>query len=170
MMRSFRSLKKSVVNITNSSTNKAFQVLVDPSRLQSPFNSRDKLFALCHVSASKIRVNVPSFELVDLVEPHNLSFIVVDLEYDGSRRLNDGIIMLELVAYSILSWFSELDSSRKHLFVRTMKMIEMTLQKKQIQVFKVTGMHVLKIFFSNPVFLEISSSEDNFAQVDIPVS
>ncbi|GKC65093.1 ribonuclease H-like domain-containing protein [Tanacetum coccineum] len=30
---SLRSLKKSVVNITNTSTNKAFQVLVDPSRL-----------------------------------------------------------------------------------------------------------------------------------------
>nr|GFA21615.1 hypothetical protein CTI12_AA475510 [Tanacetum cinerariifolium] len=46
-------------------------------------------------------------ELVYLVEPHNLSFIVVDQKHECSRKLNDGIIMLELVAYSIPSWFSE---------------------------------------------------------------
>nr|GEY02234.1 hypothetical protein [Tanacetum cinerariifolium] len=63
-----------------------------------------------------------------------------------------------------------LDSSRKHPFVRTRKMIGMTLQKEQIQVFKVTGIQVLEIFFSSRVFLEISSSKDNFAQVVIPVS
>nr|GEV98048.1 hypothetical protein [Tanacetum cinerariifolium] len=59
-------------------------------------------------------------------------------------------------------------SSRKHPFVRTRKMIKMTLWKEQIQVFKVTGMQVLEILFNNRVFLEISSSEDNFTQVVIP--
>nr|GFB20693.1 hypothetical protein [Tanacetum cinerariifolium] len=97
MMISFRSLKKSVVNITNSSTNKAFQVPVDLSCLQSPFNSRDELFAPSHVLLSpKTRIHTriepldlefldsisqcfqnlcqrAVTELVDLVEPHNLS-------------------------------------------------------------------------------------------------
>nr|GFC18009.1 hypothetical protein [Tanacetum cinerariifolium] len=131
MMRSFRSLKKSIVNITNSSTNKAFQFPVDPSRLQSPFNSRDELFAPYHVlliPKTCIHTRIESLDLkfldsvgqcfqnpcqcavtklVDLIEPHNISFIVVDQEHDCLRRLNDGIIMLELVAYSIPSWFSE---------------------------------------------------------------
>nr|GEX83540.1 retrovirus-related Pol polyprotein from transposon TNT 1-94 [Tanacetum cinerariifolium] len=76
MKISFRSLRKSIANITNSSTNKAFQI----SRAVT--------------------------ELVDFVKPHDLSFIVVDREYYCSRRLNDGIIMLELVACSI-PWISE---------------------------------------------------------------
>ncbi|GKE13547.1 hypothetical protein Tco_1417098 [Tanacetum coccineum] len=46
-------------------------------------------------------------ELVHFVEPHDLSFIVVDREDYCSRRLNDGIIMLELIAGSLSSWFSE---------------------------------------------------------------
>ncbi|GJY42307.1 hypothetical protein Tco_0429577 [Tanacetum coccineum] len=127
MTISFRSLKKSVVNITNTSTNKAFQVLVDPSRLQSPFNSRYELIAPCYVLLSpelRIHTRIKSLdlefldsvsqcfqntcqraitELVYFVKLHDLSFIVVDREYYCSRRLNDGIIMLELVAFSIPS-------------------------------------------------------------------
>ncbi|GJY10271.1 ribonuclease H-like domain-containing protein [Tanacetum coccineum] len=129
--RSFRSLKKSVVNIANTSTNKAFQVRVDPSHLQSPFNSKHKLFAPCHVLLSlKSRIHtrieplnleflnsvIQYFQntcqrtitkLVYFVEPHDLSFIIVDRENYCSRRLNEGIIMLELEAFSIPSWFSE---------------------------------------------------------------
>nr|GEV76434.1 hypothetical protein [Tanacetum cinerariifolium] len=83
--------------------------------LQSPFNSRDELFAPCHILLSpetRIHTRIEPFDLefldsVDLVEPHNLSFIVVDREHDYLRRLNDGIIMLELVACNISSWFSE---------------------------------------------------------------
>nr|GFA82526.1 hypothetical protein [Tanacetum cinerariifolium] len=113
MMISFCSLKKSVFNITNSSTNKAFKVPIDPSRLQSPFNSHDELFAPCHILLSpKTRIHTQIklldlefldsvgqcfqnlgqrvvIELVDLVESHNISFIVVDREHDCSRRLND---------------------------------------------------------------------------------
>nr|GEY69828.1 hypothetical protein [Tanacetum cinerariifolium] len=127
----FRSLKKSVVNITNSSTNKAFQIPVDASRLQSPFNSRYELFAPYHAllsPESRIHtwIELPDLEfldsvsqcfqnpcqraiteLVDFVKPHDLSFIVVDREHYCSRRLNDGILMLELIACSIPSWFSE---------------------------------------------------------------
>nr|GEV51924.1 RNA-directed DNA polymerase, eukaryota, reverse transcriptase zinc-binding domain protein [Tanacetum cinerariifolium] len=101
------------VNITNSSTNKAFQVLVDPSRLVSPFNSCYELFAPCHVLLSPESCIHTQIEPVDLeflvsvgqcfqnpcqravtkliclVEPHNLSFIVVDWEHDCSRILND---------------------------------------------------------------------------------
>nr|GEV52880.1 hypothetical protein [Tanacetum cinerariifolium] len=194
MTISFHSLKKSVVNIMNSSTNKAFQVPVDPSHLQSPFNSRYELFAPCHIllsPESRIYTWIEPLdlefldsvsqcfqnpcqcavtELVYFVEPLDLSFIVVDQEHYCPRRLNDGIIMLELVACSIPSWFSKLDNSRKHPFVRTRKMIEMTLQKEQIQIFKVTGIQVLKIFFNNRVFLEINYLEDNFAQVVKPIS
>ncbi|GJT36239.1 hypothetical protein Tco_0926658, partial [Tanacetum coccineum] len=131
MKISFRSLKKSVVNIENTSTNKAFQVLVDPSRLQSPFYSRNKLVAPCHVllsPKSRIHARIESLELeflnsviycfwntcqrsitelVYLIEPHDLLFIVVDREHYCSRRLNDAIIMLELEAFSIPSRFSE---------------------------------------------------------------
>nr|GEW62758.1 hypothetical protein [Tanacetum cinerariifolium] len=131
MTISFHSLKNSVVNITNSSTNKAFKILVNPSRLQSPFNSRYELFAPCHVLLSlelRIHTQIEPLnlefldcvsqcfqnpcqcaltELVDIVEPHDLVFIVADREHYCSRRLNDSIIMLELIAYSILSWFSE---------------------------------------------------------------
>nr|GEY18905.1 hypothetical protein [Tanacetum cinerariifolium] len=66
MTISFRSLKKSVVNIINSSTNKAFQVSVDPSRLQSPFNSRYELLAPCHVllsPESRIHTRIESLDL-----------------------------------------------------------------------------------------------------------
>ncbi|GKC25953.1 hypothetical protein Tco_1028103, partial [Tanacetum coccineum] len=113
MTISFRSLKKSVVNITNTSTNKAFQVLVDPSCLQSPFNSRYELFAPCHVLLSlesRIHTRIEPLnlefldsviqffqntcqrsitELVYPIEPHDLSVIVVYREYYYSRRLND---------------------------------------------------------------------------------
>ncbi|GKD51729.1 hypothetical protein Tco_1280705 [Tanacetum coccineum] len=46
-------------------------------------------------------------ELVDLIEPHDHMNLVVDREHYCSRRLNDGIIMLEFIACSIPSWFSE---------------------------------------------------------------
>ncbi|GKE19877.1 hypothetical protein Tco_1431389, partial [Tanacetum coccineum] len=72
MTISFRSLKKSVVNITNTSTNKAFQILEDPSCLQSPFNSRYELFAPCHVLLSPeslihTRIEPLDFEFLDSV-------------------------------------------------------------------------------------------------------
>ncbi|GJZ12244.1 hypothetical protein Tco_0547474 [Tanacetum coccineum] len=135
MKRSFRSLKKSVVNVANTSTNKAFQVSVDSSRLQSPFNGRHKLFAPCDVLLSpKSRIHtrieplnleflnsvIQCFqntcqrtitELVNFVELYDLSFIVVDWEDYCLRRLNDGIIVLELEAFSIPSWFSEVQLS-----------------------------------------------------------
>ncbi|GJV12611.1 hypothetical protein Tco_1354152 [Tanacetum coccineum] len=131
MRISFCSLKKSIVNIANTSTNKGFLVLVDPSRLQSPFNSRHKLFAPCHVllcPKSRIHTRIELLnldflnsvvqcfqntcqraitKLVYLVEPHDLSFVVVNWEHYCSRRLNDCIIMLELEAFNIPSWFGE---------------------------------------------------------------
>ncbi|GJS71095.1 hypothetical protein Tco_0703936 [Tanacetum coccineum] len=192
MTISLLSLKKSESNITNTSTNKAFQVSIDPSRLQSPFNSRYELIALCRVLfslESRIHTQIEPLdlefldsvsqcfqntrqrtgtELVYFIKPHDLSFIVVDREHYCSRRLNDGIIMHELVSYSIPSWFSEVQLSL--IAFNTEKMIEMTLQKEQIQVFKVTGIQVLEILFSNRVFLVIGSSEDNFTQVVIPIS
>ncbi|GJZ49509.1 hypothetical protein Tco_0603699 [Tanacetum coccineum] len=115
MMISFSSLKKPVVNNTNTSTNKAFQVPVDPYCLQSPFNCHSELFASCHVLFSpkaRIHTRIEPFdleflnfviqcfqntcqraitELVYFVEPRDLSFIVVDWEDYCSRRLNDGI-------------------------------------------------------------------------------
>ncbi|GKB16149.1 hypothetical protein Tco_0850072 [Tanacetum coccineum] len=124
MTISFRSLNKSVVNITNTSTNKAFQILVDPSRLQSPFNCRNELFAPCHILLSpeacihtriephdleflysvnqyfRIRAyQLPSLNLyIVRWTPMNHSFIVVDNDETARLpdRLNDGIIMLEL--------------------------------------------------------------------------
>ncbi|GJW99111.1 hypothetical protein Tco_0180919 [Tanacetum coccineum] len=134
MAMSFRSLKNTVVNITNTSTNKAFQVPVNPSCLQLPFNSRNELFAPCHVLFSletRIHTRIEPLdlefldsviqcfqntcqraitELVYLFEPHDLSFIVVDREHDCSRRLNDGVIMLELVSFSIPSCMTAVDS------------------------------------------------------------
>ncbi|GJX62143.1 hypothetical protein Tco_0295043 [Tanacetum coccineum] len=127
MTISLCSLKKSVVNITNTSTNKAFQVPIDSSRLQSPFNGRYELFAPCHVllsPESRIHTRIELLdlefldsviqcfqnmcqrsiiELVYLIEPPDLSVLVVYQEYYCSRRLNDGIIMLELIAFSIPS-------------------------------------------------------------------
>nr|GEW60947.1 retrovirus-related Pol polyprotein from transposon TNT 1-94 [Tanacetum cinerariifolium] len=60
---------ESVVNITNSSTNKAFQVPVDPSRLQSSFNSRYELFVPCHVLLS------PESRIHTRIEPLDLEFL-----------------------------------------------------------------------------------------------
>nr|GEX59005.1 hypothetical protein [Tanacetum cinerariifolium] len=76
-------------------------------------------------------------------EPHDLLFIVVDREHYCSMRLNDGVIMLKLVANSIPSWFSE-----------NQKMIKITLQKEQIQVFKVTGIqqYQFRKVVMSPVF------------------
>ncbi|GJZ92717.1 hypothetical protein Tco_0664782 [Tanacetum coccineum] len=110
------SLKKPVVNIMNTSTNKSFQVLVDPSCLQSPFNCRNELFAPCHCFQNTCQCAIT--ELVYFVEPHDLSFIVVDRKITARGD----------------------------------------------------SMMVLEILFSNLVFLVISSSEDNFAQVVISVS
>ncbi|GJX84878.1 hypothetical protein Tco_0335652 [Tanacetum coccineum] len=116
----------------NTSTNKAFQVPVDPSCLQSPFNFRNELFAPCHVLFSpEARIhtwiepldlefldfviqcfqNTCQSELVYFVKPHDLSFIVVNREDYYSRRLNDGIIMLELISCNIPSRFSEVQLS-----------------------------------------------------------
>ncbi|GKC21953.1 hypothetical protein Tco_1024103 [Tanacetum coccineum] len=83
MTISLRSLKKSVVNITNTSTNKAFQVLVDPSRLQSPFNGRYELFAPCHVllsSESRIHTRI---------EPLDLEFLDFNTTAQGDSVMED---------------------------------------------------------------------------------
>ncbi|GKE76733.1 hypothetical protein Tco_1542853 [Tanacetum coccineum] len=69
MAISFRSLKESVVNITNMSTNKAFQISVDTSRLQSPFNCRYELVALCHVLFS-LEARIHTW-----IEPLDLEFL-----------------------------------------------------------------------------------------------
>nr|GFB01306.1 hypothetical protein [Tanacetum cinerariifolium] len=103
----------------------------DPSGLESPFNGTNKFLAPCHILMSlKPRVHtriepidpvllnsvIRCFhntcqctitELVHLVEPYDLSFIVVDREHYCARRLNDGIIIHELKAFNIPSWFSE---------------------------------------------------------------
>ncbi|GJX20449.1 reverse transcriptase domain-containing protein [Tanacetum coccineum] len=81
MAISFRSLKKSVVNITNTSTNKAFQISVDPSRLQSPFNCRYELFTPCHVLFS------PKSRIHTQIEPLDLEFpdSVIKSESPSSR-------------------------------------------------------------------------------------
>nr|GEU48259.1 hypothetical protein [Tanacetum cinerariifolium] len=90
MTISFRSLKKSVVNITNSSTNKAFQVPVDPSRLQSPFNSRYELLAPCHVLLS------PEWRIHTRIESLDLEFL-------------DSVCQcFQNPSCSISSWFSEI--------------------------------------------------------------
>nr|GEU76432.1 hypothetical protein [Tanacetum cinerariifolium] len=114
MTISFRSLKKSVVNITNSSTNKAFQVLIDPSRLQSPFNSRYELFAPCQFldSVSQCFQNpcqCAVTELVYFIEPHDLLFIVVDREHYCSRRLNDEHCGFGEVESSLIAFHSKLN-------------------------------------------------------------
>nr|GFD17190.1 hypothetical protein [Tanacetum cinerariifolium] len=101
------------------------------SGLESPFNGTDKFLAPCHILSNlKPRVHtwiepidhvllnsvIQCFQntcqrtitkLVHLFEPHDLSFIVVDQEHYCARRLNDGKIMLELEAFSMPSWFSE---------------------------------------------------------------
>nr|GFA39210.1 hypothetical protein [Tanacetum cinerariifolium] len=132
MRRSFRSLKKSVVNIAYLSTNKAFQILEDPSGLESPFNGMYEFLALFHILISpKLRIHT-RIEMINLVllnyiiqclhnicqrtitehvnhiELHDLPFIVTDREHNCTRRLNDGVVMLELEAFCIPSWFSEI--------------------------------------------------------------
>nr|GEX71858.1 hypothetical protein [Tanacetum cinerariifolium] len=101
----------------------SFQVLRDPSGLKSSFNGTYKFLSPCYILISpKPRVHtrirpidpvllrsvIQCFqntcqctitELVHLVKPHDLSFIVVDREHYCSRRLNDGIIMFELEAF-----------------------------------------------------------------------
>nr|GEU32853.1 hypothetical protein [Tanacetum cinerariifolium] len=120
-----------IVNISYTTTNKAFQVIEDPSGLESPFDGTDKFLAPCHILISPkpyvhtwiepidpVLLNsvIQCFQntcqrtitkLVHLVEPHDLSFMIVDWEHYCARRLNDGIIMLELEAFSIPSQFSE---------------------------------------------------------------
>ncbi|GKD87306.1 retrovirus-related pol polyprotein from transposon TNT 1-94, partial [Tanacetum coccineum] len=83
MTISFCSLKKSVVNITNTSTNKAFQIPVDPCRLQSPFNCRYELFAPCHIlfsleSGIHTRIEPLDLEFLDTV--HNGNYAKYALE------------------------------------------------------------------------------------------
>ncbi|GKD44652.1 hypothetical protein Tco_1269297 [Tanacetum coccineum] len=132
MICSFGSLKESVVNILYATTNKAFQVSKDPSGLESPFNGMYKFLAPCHILISlKPRVHIriepinlvllnsaiqcfqnicqrTITEFVNLIEPHDLSFIVTGREHNYMRRLNDYIVMLVLEAFCIPSWFSEI--------------------------------------------------------------
>ncbi|GKC81989.1 hypothetical protein Tco_1137706, partial [Tanacetum coccineum] len=53
----------------NTSTNKAFQVPVDPSHLQSPFNSRYEIIAPCHVLLS------PESRIHTRIKPLDLEFL-----------------------------------------------------------------------------------------------
>nr|GEX78531.1 hypothetical protein [Tanacetum cinerariifolium] len=194
MICSFSSLKESVVNISYTTTNKAFQVLKDPSGLESPFNGMYKLLAPCHILISPIlrvhtRIELINLlllnsviqcfqntcqrtitELVHLVEPRDLSFIVVDWEHYCSRRLNDGIIMLELKAFRIPSWFSEVQLCLVAFNVELKEDDQDDLAEGADSGLQSYWIQVLEIFFSNLVFLEISSSKNNFAQVVIPVS
>ncbi|GKE14835.1 hypothetical protein Tco_1422412 [Tanacetum coccineum] len=125
MMCSFGSLKESTVNISYATTNKAFQVLEDPSGLESPFNGMYKFLAPCHIPISpKLRVHarvepidlvflnsvIQYFhnicqrtitEFVNLIEPHDLLFIVTDREHNCTRRLNDCIVVLLFTASRI---------------------------------------------------------------------
>ncbi|GJY07632.1 hypothetical protein Tco_0374686 [Tanacetum coccineum] len=132
MKRSFCSLKKYVVNIANTSTNKAFQVPVDPSGLESPFNGLYEVLAPFHILISpKLRVHtgielinlvllnsvIQCFhnicqrtitEFVNLIKPYDLSFMVTDREHNYTRRINDCIVMLVLEAFCIPSRYSEI--------------------------------------------------------------
>ncbi|GJX00140.1 hypothetical protein Tco_0184053 [Tanacetum coccineum] len=92
MKTSFRSLKKSVVNITNTSTNKAFQVPIDPSRAQLPFNSRDELFAPCHVLLS------PESRIHTCIEPLDLEFL--DSVIQKKEAIHLDIVELEMKIFS----------------------------------------------------------------------
>ncbi|GJZ57782.1 hypothetical protein Tco_0613276 [Tanacetum coccineum] len=74
MMCSFDSLKESVVNISYVTTNKAFQVLEDPSGLESPFNGMYKFLAPCHILIS------PKPHVYTRIEPINLEDDLDDLE------------------------------------------------------------------------------------------
>nr|GEX70810.1 putative ribonuclease H-like domain-containing protein [Tanacetum cinerariifolium] len=132
MMCSFGSLKESVVNISYSTTNKTFQVLEDPFGLESPFNGMYKFLAPCHILISpkpRVHTRVEPIDLVflnyviqcfyniyqrtitefvNLIKPHDLSFIVTDREHNCMRRLNDGVVVLVLKAFCIPSRFSEI--------------------------------------------------------------
>nr|GEW61331.1 hypothetical protein [Tanacetum cinerariifolium] len=132
MKFSFGSLKQSVINISYAITNKAFQVSKDPSGLESSFNSMYKFLAPCHILISpkmRIHTRVEPIDLVflnseiwcfqnvrqctitgfvNLIKPHDLSFIVINREHNCTRRINDCVVVLVLEAFSISSWFSKI--------------------------------------------------------------
>ncbi|GJY18690.1 hypothetical protein Tco_0390181 [Tanacetum coccineum] len=127
MKRSFRSLKKFVVNMANTSTNKAFQVLKDPSGLESSFNGMYEFLThfyilnrpkpCVHTRIEPINLvllnSVIQYfhnicqrtitELVNLIKPRDLPFVVTDRDHNRSRQINDCIVMLILKAFCIPS-------------------------------------------------------------------
>nr|GEX16434.1 hypothetical protein [Tanacetum cinerariifolium] len=93
---------KSVVSLSDASTNKALQVAKDPPCLQSLLNGKHECLAPIHRAITK---------LVYLVEArHHLNLIFI-LKHDSPRRIDDGVVMLVLEACGIPLRFGEVQLS-----------------------------------------------------------
>ncbi|GJU32041.1 hypothetical protein Tco_1175630 [Tanacetum coccineum] len=126
-----RSLQKSVVSFSYSSTNKAFQVTEDPPCLKPFLNGKHELLASvdifpCPKSYVQTRIHPVNLEfldpivqclinllqsavskLVDLIESYDHLNLIFIPKCDGSWRVNYGEVVLELKTSCIPSRFGE---------------------------------------------------------------
>nr|GEY26882.1 hypothetical protein [Tanacetum cinerariifolium] len=98
-------LQKSVVSISDSSTNKALQITKDPPCLQPFLNGEHELLAPVHILPASIT------ELVYLIEAHNHLNPISILKLDGPWRIDDCVVVLIFEARGILSRFGEVQLS-----------------------------------------------------------
>nr|GEV72209.1 hypothetical protein [Tanacetum cinerariifolium] len=99
---SFGTLQKSVVFLSDASTNKALQVAKDPPCPQAPLNREHERLAPIHRAIT---------ELVYLIEAHHHLNPIFILKYDSPMRIDDDKVMLVLEARGIPLRFGEVQLS-----------------------------------------------------------
>nr|GEU37351.1 hypothetical protein [Tanacetum cinerariifolium] len=105
MTGSFDTLEKSIVSLSDTSTNKALQIAKDPLCLQPLLNGEHERLAPIHILPRAIT------ELVYLIEAHHHLNPISILKRDGPWRIDDGVVMLVFEARGIPSRFGEVQLS-----------------------------------------------------------
>nr|GFB40901.1 hypothetical protein [Tanacetum cinerariifolium] len=98
MTVSFGTLQKSVVSLSDASTNKALQIEEDPPYLQPLLNGEHERIAPIHV-------------LPGPKPPHHHLNPIFISKHDGLWRIDDGVVMLVLKARGIPLRFGEVQLS-----------------------------------------------------------
>nr|GEW03885.1 hypothetical protein [Tanacetum cinerariifolium] len=143
----FGTLQKSVVSLSDASTNKSLQVAEDPPCLQSLLNGEHERLALIHVLPACHYSQHAITELVYLVKAHHHLNPIFISKHNGPWRIDDGVVMLVLEARGILL-------SNKNLLVFRWEVVQVTLKREAKFVIQVAedpsrlqAYHEIPIFY-----------------------
>ncbi|GKB76091.1 hypothetical protein Tco_0942986 [Tanacetum coccineum] len=155
-------LQKSVVSLSYSSTNKAFQVTEDPPCLKPFLNGKHELLSSfdifpCSKPCVQTRIHPVDLEfldsvvqclinllqsaiaeLVDLIEAHDHLNPIFIPECDGSWRVNYGKVMIELKTSCIPSRFGEVECGSENLLICGLEGVQVDLEGSIVQNLQVT--------------------------------